>query len=66
VGEYLVGRGVVAEADVAVDAEVDVLKGEVGDGGVGGDDLVGEGGDVGFPVLEGAAVLGVVGCVRSS
>ena len=59
-GRYLVGRGIGGEADVAVDSEAYVFIGEVGDGGVDGDDLVGEGGDVGFPVLEGAAVLGVV------
>lgn len=58
---YLVRRRVVGEADVAVDAKVDVLEGELGDGGVEGDDGVREGCDEGFPVLEGAAVLGVVG-----
>ena len=70
-GKYLVGRGIGGEANVAVDSETDVFVREVGDGGVYGDDLVGEGGDVGFPVLEGAAVLGVVhwvgvsACLRS-
>ena len=59
-GGYLVGRGIGGEADIAVDSETYVFIGEVGDGGVDGDDLVGEGGDVGFPVFEGAAVLGVV------
>lgn len=58
---YLVGRGIVAEADVAVDAEVDVLEGELGDGRVRRDDLVGERGDVRLPVLEGPAVFSVVG-----
>lgn len=58
---YLVGCWVVAEADVAVDAEVDVLEGEFRDGGVCGDDLVHEGRHEGLPVLERAAVLGVVG-----
>jgi hypothetical protein len=64
--EYLVRRGIVAEADVAVDAEVDVFEGQLGDGRVGGDDLVGEGGDVRLPVFEGAAVLGVVGWAMSA
>jgi len=63
-GGYLVRRRIFAEADVAVDAKVDVLEGKLGDGGVEGDDGVGEGRDVGFPVLEGAAVLGVVGWVH--
>ncbi len=59
-GKYLVGRGIGGEANVAVDSETDVFVREVWDGGVYGDDLVGEGGDVGFPVFEGAAVLGIV------
>jgi hypothetical protein len=63
--KYLVRRGVVAEANVAVDAEVDVFEGQLGDGWVGRDDLVGEGGDVGLPVFEGAAVLSVVGWAMS-
>lgn len=57
---YLVGSRVVGEADVAVDAEVDVFKGELGDGRVEVDDGVGEGGGVGFPVFEGAAEFAVV------
>lgn len=58
---YLVRSRVVGEADVAVDAEVDVFEGELGDGGVQVDDGVGEGGGVGFPVFEGAAEFAVVG-----
>jgi len=58
----LVRRGVVAEADVAVDAEVDVLEGQLGDGLVDFDDLFGQGRDEGLPVFERAAELSVMGC----
>lgn len=60
---WFVRRRVVAEADVAVDAEVDVFEGEFGDGGVDGGDFGGEGVEVGFPILQSAAVFGVVGWV---
>lgn len=40
-GGYLVRSWVVGEADVAVDAEVDVFEGELGDGRVEVDDGVG-------------------------
>lgn len=59
----LVRRGVLAEADVPVYPEVDVLEGELGDGGVGGDDLLREGLDVAGPVFEGAAELWIDGWV---
>lgn len=55
-----VGRRVVGEADVAVDAHDYVLDGQLGNGGVCGDDFVGEGLDVGVPVFLGAAELFVV------
>lgn len=48
---YLVRRWVIREANVAVDAKVDVLEGQLRDGGVRGDDLIGQGGDVGLPVF---------------
>lgn len=56
----LVGRGVLGEAHVAVDAEDDVFDGQLGDGGVCGDDLGRERLDKTAPVLEGATVLRVV------
>jgi hypothetical protein len=54
---YLVGSWVVGKADVAVDAEVDVFEGQLRDGRVCLDDLLGDGCDVGFPVFERPAVL---------
>lgn len=47
----LVGGRVVAEADVAVDAEDDVLEGQLWDRGVHLDDLLHQGLDVAVPVL---------------
>jgi len=59
---HLVWGWIVAEPDIPVDAEVDVLEGELRDGWVELDDLLGHAGDVRLPVFEGAAVLAVVGC----
>lgn len=56
----LVGRGVFREADVAVDAEDDVLCRKIGDGKVDVDDFGGEGADEGVPVLKRAAVFAVM------
>ena len=57
---YLVRCLVLAEADVAIDAEDDVLDGELGDRVVDLDDLLGERLDVRVPVGQRAAVLLVV------
>ena len=58
---YLVWGWVIAEPDIPVDAEVDVLEGELRDGWVELNDFLGHAGDVRLPVLEGASVLAVVG-----
>lgn len=60
----LVGGWIVAEADVSVYAEDDVLEGQFWDSGVYGDDPLHQAFDVAVPVLQGAAVFGVIGCSK--
>ena len=59
---HLVRRGVLAKPDVAVDAEDDVLDRQLGDGLVGLGDALRQRRDEGLPVLEGSAILRIVGC----
>ena len=61
---HLVRRGVLGEPDVAVDAEDDILHGQLGDGLVGLSDALRQRRHEGLPVLEGAPVLGIVHCQR--
>lgn len=57
---WLVRRRVFAEANIAVNAEDNVLGWELGHGEVGGRDFWGERLDEGVPIFEGPAVLFIV------
>ena len=57
---HLVRRRVLAETNIAVDAESDVLDRQLGDGLIGLGDALRQRRDEGLPVLKGPAVFGIV------